>query len=236
MKDKGKRSPGPDAPQNPLLPPAVPLCTGQAVSNLKTELRNTEYLAIRRETNTLWVASTSCGRWISSAIDSIVADSTGIGPTLCRQFVFAGDRQSNHNIHGDSSPFLLQPIHELSNGFWPRLTSPHPAIQFVPKMFYRVEIGALGGPVQSANIVFGKLSHSSQPPVTKKCTMPTIKDKCHASYVKMSTPDVLVKLGALLDTSCLRSCKASTLITKHKCELLNEKSTLVEATNDIDFP
>ncbi|KAJ8891913.1 hypothetical protein PR048_004472 [Dryococelus australis] len=59
------------------------------------------------------------------------------------------------DIHGDSSPFLLQPFHELSNGFWPRLTSPHPAIQFVPKMFYRVEVGALGGPVHSANIVVG---------------------------------------------------------------------------------
>ncbi|KAJ8891911.1 hypothetical protein PR048_004467 [Dryococelus australis] len=57
------------------------------------------------------------------------------------------------DIQGDSSPFLLQPFHELSNGFWSRLTSPHPAIQFIPKMFYRVEIGALGGPVQSANIV-----------------------------------------------------------------------------------
>ncbi|KAJ8891074.1 hypothetical protein PR048_010583 [Dryococelus australis] len=41
----------------------------------------------------------------------------------------------------------LQPFHELSNGFWPRLTSPHPAIQFVPKMLCRVEVGALGGPV-----------------------------------------------------------------------------------------
>ncbi|KAJ8887308.1 hypothetical protein PR048_013523 [Dryococelus australis] len=59
------------------------------------------------------------------------------------------------DIHGDSSPFLLQLFHELSNGFWPRLTSPHPAIQFVPKMFYRVEVGALGGPVQSANIIVG---------------------------------------------------------------------------------
>ncbi|KAJ8867724.1 hypothetical protein PR048_031527 [Dryococelus australis] len=57
------------------------------------------------------------------------------------------------DIHGNSSPFILQPFHELSNGFWPRLTSPHSAIQFVPKMFYRVEAGALGGPVQSANIV-----------------------------------------------------------------------------------
>ncbi|KAJ8866578.1 hypothetical protein PR048_032437 [Dryococelus australis] len=61
------------------------------------------------------------------------------------------------DIHRDSSPFLLQPFHELSNGFWPHLTSPHPAIQFVPKMFYRVEVGALGGPVQSANIVVGRV-------------------------------------------------------------------------------
>ncbi|KAJ8867520.1 hypothetical protein PR048_031322 [Dryococelus australis] len=51
------------------------------------------------------------------------------------------------DIHGDSSPFLLQPFHELSNGCWPRLTSPHRAIQFVPKMLYRVETGALGGPL-----------------------------------------------------------------------------------------
>ncbi|KAJ8871056.1 hypothetical protein PR048_027360 [Dryococelus australis] len=59
------------------------------------------------------------------------------------------------DIHGDSSPFLLQPFHELSNGFWPRLTSPHPGFQFIPKMLNRVEVGALGGPVQSANIVVG---------------------------------------------------------------------------------
>ncbi|KAJ8873496.1 hypothetical protein PR048_024314 [Dryococelus australis] len=64
-------------------------------------------------------------------------------------------------IHEDSSPFLLQPFHELSNGFWPRLTSPHPTIQFVSKMFYRVEVGALYGPVQSANIVVGVPLHSS---------------------------------------------------------------------------
>ncbi|KAJ8872361.1 hypothetical protein PR048_025965 [Dryococelus australis] len=70
------------------------------------------------------------------------------------------------DIHGDSSPFLLQPFHELSIGFWPRLTSPHPAIQFVPKMFYRVEVGALGRPVQSANIVVGEVTrvHSVQTP------------------------------------------------------------------------
>ncbi|KAJ8883842.1 hypothetical protein PR048_015697 [Dryococelus australis] len=48
------------------------------------------------------------------------------------------------DTHEDSSQFLVQPFHELSNGFWPRLTRPHPAIQFVPKMFYRVKIGALG--------------------------------------------------------------------------------------------
>ncbi|KAJ8876897.1 hypothetical protein PR048_021346 [Dryococelus australis] len=65
------------------------------------------------------------------------------------------------DILGDSLPFLLQPFHELSNGFWPRLTSPHPAIQFVPNMFYRVEIGALDGSVQSANIVVGIPLHSS---------------------------------------------------------------------------
>ncbi|KAJ8870068.1 hypothetical protein PR048_029079 [Dryococelus australis] len=68
------------------------------------------------------------------------------------------------DISGDSSPFLLQPFHELSNGFWPRLTSPHPAIQFVPKMFYRVEVGALGGPVQSANIAVGVPLHNCSPP------------------------------------------------------------------------
>ncbi|KAJ8874028.1 hypothetical protein PR048_024868 [Dryococelus australis] len=66
------------------------------------------------------------------------------------------------DMHGDSSPFLLQPFHESSNGFWPRLTSPRPAIQFVPMMFYRVEVGALGGPVQSANIVVG-CSDASDP-------------------------------------------------------------------------
>ncbi|KAJ8870528.1 hypothetical protein PR048_029551 [Dryococelus australis] len=62
------------------------------------------------------------------------------------------------DIYGDSSPFLLQPFHELSNGFCPRLTSPYPAIQFVSKMFNRVEVRALGGPVQSANIVVGNVT------------------------------------------------------------------------------
>ncbi|KAJ8875275.1 hypothetical protein PR048_023170 [Dryococelus australis] len=63
------------------------------------------------------------------------------------------------DIHGDSSPFLLKPFHEFSNEFWPRLKSPHPAIQFVPKMFYRVEVEVLGLPVQSANIVVGVPLH-----------------------------------------------------------------------------
>ncbi|KAJ8888270.1 hypothetical protein PR048_007757 [Dryococelus australis] len=62
---------------------------------------------------------------------------------------------SLHDIHGDSSPFPLQPFHELSNGFWPCLTSPRQAIRFATKKFYRLEVGALGGPVQSANIVVG---------------------------------------------------------------------------------
>ncbi|KAJ8876095.1 hypothetical protein PR048_024004 [Dryococelus australis] len=76
--------------------------------------------------------------------------SCGTATQASRRFI-----RDPRDIHGDSSPFLLQPFHELSNGFWPRLTSPHPAIQFVPKMFYRVDVGALGGPVQSANIVVG---------------------------------------------------------------------------------
>ncbi|KAJ8885387.1 hypothetical protein PR048_011584 [Dryococelus australis] len=49
------------------------------------------------------------------------------------------------DIHGDSPPFLLQPFHELNNGFWPRLTSPHPAIQFDPKMFYKLSSGLWAG-------------------------------------------------------------------------------------------
>ncbi|KAJ8884412.1 hypothetical protein PR048_016269 [Dryococelus australis] len=59
--------------------------------------------------------------------------------------------------------------HELVQGhllptFWPRLMSRHPIIQFVPKMFYRV--GALGGSVQSANIVVGSHCNSVHiPPV-----------------------------------------------------------------------
>ncbi|KAJ8874242.1 hypothetical protein PR048_025085 [Dryococelus australis] len=63
------------------------------------------------------------------------------------------------DIHGDSSPFILQPFHELSNGFWPRLTSLYPAIQFVPKMFYMV--GARAGqsnrpqsPIELTNVSF----------------------------------------------------------------------------------
>ncbi|KAJ8873176.1 hypothetical protein PR048_026797 [Dryococelus australis] len=67
------------------------------------------------------------------------------------------------DIHRDSSSFLLQPFYELSNGFWPRLTSFEPAIQFDPKMFYRVEVWDLSGPVQSTNIVVGVPLHSSSP-------------------------------------------------------------------------
>ncbi|KAJ8883819.1 hypothetical protein PR048_015674 [Dryococelus australis] len=75
------------------------------------------------------------------------------------------------DIHGDSSPFLLQPFHELSNGFWPRLTIPHPAIQFVPNMCYRVKVGALGGPVQSANIVVGVPLHRRENPEKSGATV-----------------------------------------------------------------
>ncbi|KAJ8877583.1 hypothetical protein PR048_022038 [Dryococelus australis] len=49
------------------------------------------------------------------------------------------------DIHGDSSPFLLQPFHELGSGFWPRLTSPHPEIQFVPNMFLGLRSGLWAG-------------------------------------------------------------------------------------------
>ncbi|KAJ8869892.1 hypothetical protein PR048_028901 [Dryococelus australis] len=48
-------------------------------------------------------------------------------------------------LRGDSSPFILQPFHEVRNGFWPRLMSPHPAIQFVPKLSYRVVVGLWAG-------------------------------------------------------------------------------------------
>ncbi|KAJ8888779.1 hypothetical protein PR048_008271 [Dryococelus australis] len=70
------------------------------------------------------------------------------------------------DIQGDSSPFLLQPFHELSNGFWRLLTSPHPSIQFVPKMFYRVEVGALAGhPHAAAPAPTEGVAHSHlQPP------------------------------------------------------------------------
>ncbi|KAJ8874260.1 hypothetical protein PR048_025103 [Dryococelus australis] len=48
-----------------------------------------------------------------------------------------------------------------------RLTSPLPAIQFVPKMFYRVEVGALGGLVQSANIIVGSTSPDTLPDLAR---------------------------------------------------------------------
>ncbi|KAJ8879311.1 hypothetical protein PR048_019919 [Dryococelus australis] len=43
------------------------------------------------------------------------------------------------------------------------MTSPNQAIQFVPKMFDRVEVGTLGGSVQSANIVVGAKIGSGPP-------------------------------------------------------------------------
>ncbi|KAJ8885574.1 hypothetical protein PR048_011772 [Dryococelus australis] len=90
------------------------------------------------------------------------------------------------DIHGDSSSFLLQSFHELSNGFWPRLTSPHTANQFVPKMFYRVKVEALGGPVQSVNIVVGVPLHKSEceSPAKKRRGIGNITDKMKASRRK----------------------------------------------------
>ncbi|KAJ8871350.1 hypothetical protein PR048_027667 [Dryococelus australis] len=103
------------------------------------------------------------------------------------------------DIHGDSSPFLLLPFHELSNGFWPRLTSSHPAIQFVPKKFYRVEVGALGGPVQSANIVVG--ASVFMLPWTNT-SGPTPKS------VKHTSTDVLNYLSSRVPKYCLLDWKA----------------------------
>ncbi|KAJ8894611.1 hypothetical protein PR048_007275 [Dryococelus australis] len=44
----------------------------------------------------------------------------------CREFLSNyWPEACNPYIHGDSSPLLLQPFHELSNGFWQHLTSHH---------------------------------------------------------------------------------------------------------------
>ncbi|KAJ8879896.1 hypothetical protein PR048_020516 [Dryococelus australis] len=107
--------------------------------------------------------------------------------------------ESLQDIHGSSPQFLLQPFHELSNGFWPRLTSSHPAIQFVPNMFYRVEVGALGGPVQSANIVVGMYNCSA------------------VSYVRLTSPRLARRAGHVIaagqDYIRRREERASTIVT-----------------------
>ncbi|KAJ8882527.1 hypothetical protein PR048_014338 [Dryococelus australis] len=100
------------------------------------------------------------------------------------------------DIHGDSSPFILQPFHEFSNGFWPRLTSPHPAIQFVSKMFYRVEVGALGGPVQSANIVIAVLVclHGYPEPCCLQCVLLLLKGAWQRRQMANTTIEVVPTL------------------------------------------
>ncbi|KAJ8879101.1 hypothetical protein PR048_019707 [Dryococelus australis] len=51
-----------------------------------------------------------------------------------------------NDIHGDSSPFLLQTIPRAEQWILAAPDEPSPGIQFVPKMFYRFEVGALDGP------------------------------------------------------------------------------------------
>ncbi|KAJ8874162.1 hypothetical protein PR048_025004 [Dryococelus australis] len=70
---------------------------------------------------------------------------------------------SSGTIPTYENPGMTPPGIEQDSSWWSHLTSPRPAIQFVPKMFYRAEVGALGGPVQSANIVVGVPLHSSHP-------------------------------------------------------------------------
>ncbi|KAJ8895104.1 hypothetical protein PR048_000429 [Dryococelus australis] len=114
------------------------------------------------------------------------------------------------DIHGDSSPFLLQPFHELSNGFWPHLTSPHPAIQFVPNMFYRVEVGALGGPVQSANIVVGK-PRGAPYALKLRCDWPVYETwcgTCHQMKGRVQLPN-LVRNMAVQGGKCQDGCRTS---------------------------
>ncbi|KAJ8881372.1 hypothetical protein PR048_017853 [Dryococelus australis] len=91
-----------------------------------------------------WVPVHNVCSLVVTPLESRRATSCGYN---CSHPVWHALYECLQDIHGDSSPILLQPCRELSNGFWPRLTSPHPAIQFVPKMFYMVEVGALGGPV-----------------------------------------------------------------------------------------
>ncbi|KAJ8879116.1 hypothetical protein PR048_019722 [Dryococelus australis] len=81
------------------------------------------------------------------------------------------------DIHGDSSPFLLQPFHELSNGFWPRLMSPHPAIQIVPKMFYRLRWRLWVGQSNRRTLLSAYHCINSRRPVASSCAFPTREDK-----------------------------------------------------------
>ncbi|KAJ8874343.1 hypothetical protein PR048_025189 [Dryococelus australis] len=131
------------------------------------------------------------------------------------------------DIHGNSSP--LQPFHELSNGFWPRLKSPRPTIQFVPKMFYRVEVGALGRPVQSANIVVGVPLHRAMVAERLACSPPakanlddTAGRRVFSGMFTFTCPFIpallhsyLVQPSSALKTSFLRAVKISRLSTRH---------------------
>ncbi|KAJ8869801.1 hypothetical protein PR048_028809 [Dryococelus australis] len=96
------------------------------------------------------------------------------------------------DIHGDSLPFLLQPFHELS---------PHPAIQFVLNMSYRVEVGPLCGRIQSANIVFGNVTIVFMLPRTNT-SGPTPKALKHKStdvlnYISSRVPNIFCPVTKL---------------------------------------
>ncbi|KAJ8872115.1 hypothetical protein PR048_025717 [Dryococelus australis] len=118
-------------------------------------------------------------------------------------------------IHEDSSPFLLEPVHELSNGFWPHLTSPHPAIQFVLKMFYTVEVGALGRSVQSANIVMGARPFSYQ---SSLFALPLRGDLLRQYWsVQIDCRATGIKTGYKLFTRAFCWLSSSTLVVNSNC-------------------
>ncbi|KAJ8889498.1 hypothetical protein PR048_008997 [Dryococelus australis] len=82
-------------------------------------------------------------------------------------------KQVHEEIEKDASILIMHPRGHLW-GFVaiPLATIPcveHPAIQFVPKLFYKVEVGALGGPVQSANIVVGVPLHITEYVICREC-------------------------------------------------------------------
>ncbi|KAJ8866798.1 hypothetical protein PR048_032659 [Dryococelus australis] len=116
-------------------------------------------------------------------------------------------------IHGGLSQFLLQPFRELTNRFWPRLTSPRPAIQFVPKMFYRVEVWSLGGPVQSSRrrkcCFFSRALRTGQPPWPRDFRRPTFIARLesrlsnHTIEVKHIHSEVTFAIGSHLIRSAL---------------------------------